>query len=304
MSEENADTGGGNTPSPEVQARALGWKPKEEYSGKAENWVPADKYLERGETVLPYMQADRKRLFKKVDDQGVEIARLSTALAESTEAINTLKQFTSSDALKKKDEEIVDLRRQLVTARRGGEVDVEVDLETKLDTAKGERATLAEQARTKPAGNGNGSGEGNGADPARARIQNMAQSPEFRQFLVDNPWYDTDPVARAAATAISGEIMQDPENRGLSFADKLAIVAEQTKSRMGIGEAPTRRRTKVEGSRGGGGGGDRRSVEPSYEALSPEAKAVCDRQAKTVVGANRAYKTVEDWQKAYAKMVS
>jgi hypothetical protein len=98
--------------------------------------------------------------------------------------------------------------------------------------------------------------------------------------------------------------MQDPENRGLSFADKLSLVAEQTKARLGIGEPAARKRTKVEGSRGGGGGGDRRSSEPSYDALSPEAKAVCDRQAKTVVGPNRAYKTVQDWQKAYAKMVS
>lgn len=300
MADETVDN---NAPAPEIQAKELGWEPKETFKGNPDNWVPAAEYLKRGETVLPYMQADRKRLFKKVDQQGAEIARLSGALAESTEAINTLKQFTTSGALKEKDQEIATLRRELAEARRGGDVAAEVEAETRLDTAKDERATLAEQAKAKPNGNGNGNGA-ESADPVRARIANLTKTPEFQQFLADNPWYNSDPVARAAATAVSGEIMQDPDNQGLSFADKLSLVAEQTKARLGLGEAPARRRSKVEGSRGGGGGGERTTNEPSYEALSPEAKAACNRQAKMVVGPNRVYKTLQEWQKAYAKMVN
>jgi hypothetical protein len=303
--EQQADGGaGGGAPAPEVQARELGWKPKEEFQGNPENWVPADKYLERGETVLPYMQADRKRLFKKVDEQGAEIRRLSGALAESTEAINTLKQFTTSGALKEKDQEIVSLRRQLAEARRNGTPEQEVEVEAQLDTAKEERAALAAEVKAKPNGSGNGTGNGNGSGDPRARIQALAQTPEFQQFLADNPWYNEDSVARAAATAISGDIMQDPANRELSFADKLNLVAERTKARLGIGTPQRRGNSKVEGSRGGGGGGGGSSREPSYEALSAEAQAACDKQAKQVVGPNRAFKTMADWQKHYAKMVS
>jgi hypothetical protein len=303
MSDEQpsgGDTGG--AAAPEMQARELGWKPKGEFSGNPDNWVPADEYLKRGETVLPYMQADRKRLFKKVDEQGAEIRRLSGALAESTEAINTLKQFTTSGALKEKDQEIVSLRRQLAEARRNGTPEQEVEIEAQLDTAKEERGALAAEVKAKPVGNG--VGEGNGADPVRARIQSLSQTPEFQQFLQDNPWYNEDSVARAVATAISGDIMQDAANRELSFGDKLNLVAERTRTRLGIGGAQRRGNSKVEGSRGSGGGGGGSSREPSYEALSAEAKAACDKQAKQVVGPNKAFKTNSDWQKHYAKMVS
>jgi hypothetical protein len=281
----------------EVQAKELGWQPKEDFRGDPKNWVPAEEYVKRGETVLPYMQADRKRLFKKVDEQSAEIEGLRADLSASRESIETLKQFTASDALKKKDDEIVSLRRQLVEARRGGDVDAEVKLEGQLDTAKDERESLASDAK------GSKTPE-SARDPVRERIAGLTRTPEWKSFIRDNPWYEEDSVARAAATAISGEIMQDPENKGLSFADKLALVAEQTKARLGIGEPVARARGKVEGSRGGGNGGGRASTGPSYENLSSEAKAVCDRQAKSVVGPKRAYKTVEEWQKAYAKMVS
>lgn len=304
MSDEQQPPEGG-APAPEVQARELGWEPKETFKGNPENWVPAEEYLKRGETVLPYMQADRKRLFRKVDEQGVEIRRLSGALAESTEAINTLKQFTTSGALKEKDTEIAGLRRQLADARRNGTPEQEVEIETQLDTAKEERGALAAEVKAKP------NGTGNGSEDIRPQLRNLAQTPEFRQFLADNPWYDVnspsfDPVAHGAATALSAEIGSNPETKGLEFADKLALVAERTKARLGIGAPQRRGNSKVEGSRGGGNGngGGGGSRDPSYEGLSAEARAACDRQAKNVVGPNKAFKTNADWQKHYAKMVS
>lgn len=290
------------TPTPEVeaQARELGWKPKTEFRGDPKNWVPATEYVKRGENVLPYIQADRRKLFQKVDAQEQEIRRLSTALSESAEAITTLKQFTTSDALKKKDQEIVTLRRELAEARRGGNVETEVEVESKLDAAKEERAALASEAREPKKVNGSGTGE----DTVRVKTNQLAQTPEFQQFLRDNPWYQEDTIARAVATAISGEIMQDPENKGLSFGDKLALVAEQTKARLGIGAPTARQRSKVEGSRGSGSGNVRSSNEPSYESLSPEAKEACARLGKNVIGPNRAFKTEAEWQSHYAKMVS
>lgn len=288
----------------EVQARELGWKPKEEFQGNAENWVPAAEYMKRGETILPYMQADRKRLFKKVDDQGAEIKNLRSQLAESAESIEVLKQFATTDAVEKKDREIAGLRRQLAEARRNGTAEQEVELEEQIDKAKGKRAELASQA--KPI---NGT-EGNGSPPVQDRTRNLAQSPEFQAFLRDNPWYDVnspsfDPVAHGAATAISAQIGSDPETRGLPFDQKLALVAEQTKSRLGIGQQ-RRGKSKVEGSRGGGGGegGGRGSSTPSYDNLPPEAKAICDRQEKMFVGEGKRYKTQVEWRQAYAEKVS
>jgi hypothetical protein len=285
----------------EVQARELGWEPKEKFQGNPENWVPAEEYVKRGENFVPYLQADRRKLFGKIEEANRKIHGLENALSESRESINVLKQFTTSDALKKKDEEIVGLRRQLAEARRGSDLDAEVKIEGQLDEAREEREALRAQT-AEPAAKPNGA---NGS-ASRTAAADLVQTPEFQQFLRDNPWYSEDSVARAAATAISGDIMQDPANRSLSFGDKLALVAEQTKQRMGI-EQPSRGRTKVEGSRGGGGGsggGGGTSREPSYEGLSAEARAVCDRQAKQMVGPNRAFKTVVDWQKHYAKMVS
>lgn len=302
MSDENQDA----SAQAETQARELGWEPKETFKGNPDNWVPAMEYLKKGETILPYLQADRKRLFRKVDDQGREIGQLRSALAESTEAINTLKQFTTSGALKEKDAEISSLRRQLAEARRNGTTEQEVELETQLETAKEEKAALVAEA--KPSGNGTGNGTGTGVDP-QSRLRSLSETPEFGQFLRDNPWYDVsspqfDAAAHGAATAISAEIGSNPETKGLPFEQKLALVAERTKARMGIGQQQRRGTSKVEGSRGGGGGGGTRTNEPSYEALSPEAKLACDRQAKQVVGPNRAFKTEAEWQKHYARMVS
>lgn len=297
MSDETAE----NAPNPEVQARELGWEPKEEFKGNPEKWVSAEEYLKRGETILPYMQADRKRLFRKVDEQGAELQRLRSQLAESTESITVLKQFATTDALEKKDKEIAGLRRQLAEARRNGTPEQEVELEAELDAARDKRAELAAQAKPVNGSGGNGADSGNST---QERVRNLTETPEFQAFLRDNPWYNSDSVARAAATAISGEIMQDPANRSLSFADKLALVAEQTKARMGIGASARRGNSKVEGSRGGGDGGGRQSSGPSYDALPPEAKAICDRQEKMFVGPGKRYKTQAEWRKAYAEKVS
>jgi hypothetical protein len=293
----------------EAQAKELGWKPKEEFTGNPDNWVPADEYMKRGETILPYMQADRKRLFKKVEEQGQQISALRSQLAESAESITVLKQFATTDALKQKDAEIAQLRRQLAEVRRNGTPEQEVELESQLDEARDERAELA--AKAKP-GNAQGNAQGNGQGTPANRVGDLARSPEFMQFLRDNPWYDVnspqfDAAAHGAATAISAEIGSNPETRGLSFAEKLALTAERTRTRLGIGAPQSRGRSKVEGSAGAGaegGGGGRKGGGPSYDSLPPEAKAICDRQEKLFVGPGKRYKTQAEWRKAYAEKVS
>ena len=45
----------------------------------------------------------------------------------------------------------------------------------------------------------------------------------------------------------------------------------------------------------GGGGGTTKT----YADLPPEAKQACENFAKKLVGPGRAYKTVEEWRKAY-----
>lgn len=305
MADQETNEGEGGGPSAEVQARELGWTPKEEFRGKPENWLPADEYLKKGETILPYMQADRKRLFKRVDEQGVEIRQLRSQLAESAESITVLKQFATTDALQKKDAEIAGLRRQLAEARRNGTPEQEVAIEASIDTARDERAELATQAKTTTAATKpNGAGS-----ETQDRLRDLSQSPEFQRFLRENPWYDVsspsfDPVAHGAATAVSAEIGSNPETRGLPFADKLTLTAERVKTRLGIGVQQRRGASKVEGSRGSGDGGGRSTLSPSYDALSPEAKAVCDRQEKLFVGEGKRYKTQAEWRKAYAEKVA
>jgi hypothetical protein len=117
--------------------------------------------------------------------------------------------------------------------------------------------------------------------------------PEVVAFKASNTWYGSDLKKTVAFNRIAEDLRMDGETAsGQTFLDK--VLAEYEKgTRSNI--------TKVEsgGGRGAGGatkGGSR------FADLPSEAKQACHDDSKRLVGPERRYKTVAEWEKKYAEI--
>ncbi len=72
--------------SSELEARRLGWVDKEEFKGDPDKWRPADEFLDRGRRILPIVQANERRLHRRVDE-------LENLLKETRESTKELLEF-------------------------------------------------------------------------------------------------------------------------------------------------------------------------------------------------------------------
>ena len=93
---------------------------------------------------------------------------------------------------------------------------------------------------------------GNGTGDIRPQLRNLAQTPEFRQFLSDNPWYDVnnpsfDAVAHGAATALSAEIGSNPETKGSGLRRQARACCRANKSSPRYRGAPEERELEGRG---------------------------------------------------------
>lgn len=293
----------------EAQARELGWRPKDEYSGDPAKWVDADQYLKNGESIVPYLRADRRKLLTTVEGLRTRLDQQEAVIRANNESMEALKKVTATTRVNQLEDEVRSLRSQLVTARNSGNIETEAQVEEQLDQTR-EQLRDARKQRDQPAAPPpppvNGSTNAGGRD--------VTQQPEFQQFLADNPWFQTDEVMAGAAVALMKQKSADPGFLLKTPGQRFAMVAQEIKARFGLDDSnnppPTRRDSKVEGGnrsegtrqRGGGAGSSKRS----YSDLSPEARAICDRQAKSLVGpkgSGRAFETIDAWRAHYASQV-
>lgn len=277
-------------PAPEAienEARSIGWVPKEEFHGNAENWVDAKTFVEKGKTFIPFLQADRRKLQGQVTALQGENSQLKTELTGIRESVDTLKQYNSQTRVAQLESEVSGLRRQLAEARKEGDTDAEVSLEAKLDETR--EQLKEEKANGKPPAAG---------QPPAGGVRDFTREPEFQQFLQDNPWWQNDPVMRAASLVIGNELASQGALTDLQPAQRFAKIAEATKKRFGVTEQP--RRSRVEGGGGGGGSGSNSgpAAGKSFSDLPPDAQAACDRMYPKL---KTAYPKKEDWQRKYAQ---
>lgn len=264
----------------EDKAKNLGWTPREEFKGDPEKWIDAEQFVERGEHIMPILKANNQKLQSEVLSLRGEIQRVNQILAAGQEAIEELKKFHSEDTERQVKKARKDLMAELRAAKREGDTDKELDIQEELDNFDEElrkesaKVAAAPIAHTQP-----------------------VNDPMFVAWQYDNPWFGVDKKKTALMIASAEELRADPKNNGLvgkAFYEAAAREADKVLNPQG------RATSKVESASG------RSSVATSagrrsFADLPAEAKNVCERQAKKLVGEGRAFKTMADWQKHYVE---
>jgi hypothetical protein len=272
----------------EERAKAQGWKSKEEFKGDESNFVEAEEYVRRGEEVLPFVKATNRRLTETVEQLQARLEtqeRINRANASALEEI----QSTNHEVVVERAEQTVEeIEAGIMQAREAGDTATELSLLRKHATA----VTAFEKAKEKP--------------PIKQQQQqaNAAETPEFKAFLRENPWWQEDAVMRAASIEINNQLIREGKvTAATSQAERLEMVAEATRAKFNMKDSGRRGGpSRVEGggsdstrSTGNNGGGK------SYSDLPDEAKVACDKAAKRLkIGEGQKYKTVDDWRKSYA----
>jgi hypothetical protein len=262
----------------EATARSMGWAPKEQFKGDPEKWVDAAEYVSRGETVMPLLKANNRRLQQELEGERRQRQGLETSLNELRESVETLKSSSIEETKRQVKAERVRVLEQLKKARKDGDHDAAVDLEDDLRQID---KTLDAAEAPAPAKK----------DGPTKKAADPVQDPTYQAWIVDNPWLQ-DPVKAAAAVAIAEKLRKDGDtSTGRAFFDKITEAAEETFNMKARPRGPG----KVEPSRGGAGDGHR-DGKRGVADLPAEARAQIDKEAKQMVGPNRAFKTKAEWE--------
>lgn len=229
----------------ESEAVQQGWKPKEEFTGDPERWVDAETFVKRGDQFVGLMKPKLEKIEQKLAYQ----ERLNKDMKEHIELVK-----------KQKDREIEQLENKLKEDRRkaiaAGDGLAFDKAEAGLEEVR-EAKTQVKNPQGPPP---------NGETPQWAK-----------EWIEENPWYNTDPVLRRFADSYADELrILNPS--GLPDKEFLNKVSEYTKAELPHKFSKPKRNSDVEG----GGNRSNDSLELSdgpknYSALPAEAKATCNR---------------------------
>lgn len=269
----------------EIQAREMGWVPKDQFKGDPEKFVEAKEYVERGEHFLPMLRANNRRLKDDLLTRDKEINTLKQTVADVQKSMNVMRTHYDESVKQQVAQAKKDLAGQIKEAREAGDTDLELSL---LDQMSDLRET--EKQAKKDAEKKNESGN-------QPEVKNPTQV-EFEAWNKDNPWFGGESIEdrkRTKALIRIGEDLRDEGDTtvGRAFMEKcVEVLNEQS------GETKTERRpsSKVES----GNSGARGSAGRAFDKLPKEAKDACHADNERLVGKDKLYKTVAEWEDAYA----
>lgn len=295
--EAGQEESSGAGPSQEIVSRAkeLGWCPKDEWRGNPEHWVDADVFIEKGETLMPLLKANNRRLTQELQATRGQLSKAEQIIAANTEAIEELKRFNSQSLRQQAQAQKKELTEAIVEARREGNVQEELELAERLtETTKVLKETENQPVRKKKEAKTEASASN---EPSAEDVTNH---PDFKAWTAENTWFGKDKRKSNLAMAIAAEMREDPQYSGMIGKPFLDAVAAEVEATLGGGRERT---SRVEGGAGNGssnGTGSGGKTGKAYANLPADAKAACDKQASRLVGEGRAYKTQDEWRKAYA----
>jgi len=277
----------GSDPAVQAKARAQGWRPREQWDGSPERWVDAAAYLKRGEEVLPYLRANNQRLQAELERERREREALARDLQGAKEAIDTLQSFRGEVEERIEATDEAALARQLATARENGDTAAEIRVLRelrKLDAA-------AEPPAAKPAPPA--------PPPAPAPQRSWQETPEGSAWLANNAWFNEDRRMRAMFVEIGQELAEQGALSGLTPAQRLAKVGEETLRFFGR-QAPAASAARVESGRPSAATSVAEG-EHSFTDLPQDARDECARQVKFLVGPGKRFKDEAAWRKYYVE---
>jgi len=269
----------------EKRAKALGWSPKDQWRGDPAKWVPAEEFLDG---VMANRKAFNDR-FARLETRQTEQARrleadnaeLKRQLGETTQVLgelNTRQKTTHERAYAK-------AKADLEARAKAAVVDADVPAyeatqaeikQLEKDNAPHVVETRREEQRREPERQ---------AEDAQRRPQ---VDPAVVAWLEENPWYQSNP--RLASHAMSEDAYLKGTKPDMPIADRLKLVADDTKKRFPEFFANERREAPAAtlNSRGGlGGGNGQGQRQRGYADLPAEDKAQCDRFCRTIQGYTR-----------------
>ena len=278
----------------EQEARDLGWVPLDEFRGPKDRWIPADKFVDKGRHIVPIMRERMNALQQKLLTRDKELDTLRETVENSNKAIEALEKHFNENTKRLVTEAKKDLLAKIKDARDSGDVDAEFELLEQLDTVKKAEADAKSDNKE------------NKKDTPPPKVE---KQPEWAvEWQSENPWYGTDKRLSKAMDRTCEDLRDNGETSvGKEFLDKAAKLMQKRIKYMekftekdddGDEDRPS---GKVEsgstGRREGGGGGSK-----SFASLPAEAKRACHEDKDVLVGPNKRYKTLKDWEDAYAKM--
>lgn len=269
----------------EREASEMGWEPKEKFRGAPEKWVDAKTYVERGRAIMPILKKNNERLASDVSALRGEIGGLKETLKAAQAVIDTLNASHEEDVKAQVEAARAALRDELAVASEAGDhkaVAAITDQMTQLGKAE-DKADVRDDKNAKP---------GTGED-----VWNTPVGREVKAWYEQHPAFSKDRRKVALATAITVELRERGNTKlGAAFLDDVAAEVEKALDSARDDEGGD---SKV-GS-GNGGGGRRPGGGKTYADLPADVKAVCDSQAKRLVGPNRAHKDIASWRKSYVQ---
>lgn len=297
---EQAESAAG--PSQEIVSRAkeMGWCPKEEWRGNPEHWVDADTFVEKGETLMPLLKANNRRLSQELQATRGQLTKAEQIIAANTEAIEELKRFNSASLRQQAQAQKKELTEAIVEARREGNVAEELELTERLtETTKVLKETENQPVRKKVKPDASASPPAAGTSEPTA--EDVVNHPDFKAWREQNPWFGQDKRKSSLAMGIAAEMREDPKYAGMIGKPFLDAVVTELEATLGGGARERASKVEGGGSNGSGNGSSNGTKGgKTYANLPAEAKAACDKQGLRLVGEGRAYKTQDEWRKAYA----
>lgn len=269
----------------EAQALEMGWKPQDQFKGPADKWVDAETYVRRGEEVLPLVRNENRKLLGKVDALNSTIAELQRSLAERDTAMTEFREFQTEFLQQRLKEQRAQILGQIREAREAGDDTRLAELEDQLDENRAaQRGAKAPAPAPAPAAN---------KPPPITPEQKAA----YDEWAGKNAWASgtsEEDVAKQGAAFLFGQEAARQGLTGKAFYDH--VDAKIAKAFPGQAPGPG----KVEDGRpsGSGGSGGRKT----FAALPPEAKAYAESKVGQFVGANKMFKTADEWKSHYAKI--
>lgn len=275
----------------ETEARRMGWVPEDEFRGNKSHWVDASEFVERGKTVMPILLQNNKRLQKELDKNRLEVDNLKTKLANSETVMAKLERHYTEANKRAVELAKVQLKEELKQAREDNDVDKEIEIQEQLDDMRARERELENVPEVK-----------------EKKETTSDASAEFKVWHKKNPWFDgsskEDKKKTKLVTRIAEDLREDGTDlEGVDFFDECVRLYEEQygeqESEDADEEKPVRKSSKVESS---STRGVRRPAGKTFADLPAAAKQACQEDAEDLVGEGKRYKTLKDWQTAYAKI--
>jgi hypothetical protein len=269
----------------EKEARHMGWVPEDEFKGNKDHWVDASEFVERGRTVMPILLQNNRRLQKELSTRDEKIDTLEARLQNSEKVMEKLeKHYTEANkraVVLAKDQ----LREELKQAREDNDIDRELTINDQLADLRKREDAIEDPPVKKDTPTPKSNGE----------------TPEFKEWNSRNPWFGKDKNKTKLVSRIAEDLREEGTDlTGTEFLDECVRLYDEQYGDKEDDDTPVRRTNgKVEATpqrrtpRSGG---------KSYADLPSDAKAQCREDADDLVGPDKRYKSMKDWEAAYAKI--